>query len=113
MLCTSVYTEVTEHLATELIFGEHATDSIFHHTGRMLSHHVSSSYHSLPTRVPGVADIFFLSPLVSGEPDFICVEDNYVVTTVYMRSVGRLMLSTKNGSNLARSTALEPFLLHQ
>lgn len=121
VFCTFVNIEVTKELCTKLILRKHT----LHYTTEQLvstvrlSHDACRSVFTLTTRIASVSKIDTISPLLTSKLNLIGIDDNNVVTTIYVRSkVGFILtaqqfgnLCTKTTQNLISSIYYYPFFL--
>jgi len=100
MLSAGIDLEVTELCATERSAWQHPlnreTDKIF----RVTIANLRSGRALETTYITGVAMIHLITPLVAGEVNLLSVDYDDIVTVVYVRGKGRLVLTTKNMSDL-------------
>ena len=99
MFSACVYVELAVHLSTELVLRKHSADSMFYDPYRFFTKSVASLLVSVAADISGVVEVNFLQFFFAGENDFICVDDDDVVTSVNMRCVGRFILAGQNFGN--------------
>ena len=102
VLCAIVNEEVVHQRTTERALWQHTLDSVTEdlvHTIRTLAQ-LSWSIEALTTRVTSVTCVNLISLLLAREYSLSCVDNDYVVTTIYVWSESWLVLTTKQLSNL-------------
>ena len=105
MFSACVYVELAVHLSTELVLRKHSADSMFYDPYRFFTKSVASLLVSVAADISGVVEVNFLQFFFAGENDFICVDDDDVVTSVNMRCLGRFILAGQNFGNAGSQTA--------
>ena len=101
-----VNVEVIEELSTELILGKHT----LHYTTEQLvstvrlSHDASRSVLALTTRITSVSEINAISPLLTSELNLVGIDNDYVVTTIYVRSEVGFVLTAQQFGNFGAKT---------
>ena len=106
VLLTSIDVEVINQRLTEAVLRQHACD---HTTDETISTALLKlslrSRETLSTRVAGIAYIDAVSPLLAGHNGLVSIDDNDIITAIYVGSEGRLMLPSEQLSDLAAETA--------
>ena len=121
MLCSLIYVEVVQQCTTEGAFGQHTLNGMLDdalYTEGLLAE-LGGSVETLATRIACVAGVNLVGLFLTSEYHLLCVDDDYVVTTVLIRSEGGLVLSADNLSYfrceaayyLIGSVDNDPFLL--
>ena len=95
VLCTVIYIEVVDKTTTERALGEHAlygvTDDLVHAVRTLAK--LSGSVEALSTRISSITCVDLVCLLLTSEDSLSCVDDDNVVSTVYVRSEVGLVLS--------------------
>ena len=102
VLCAIVNEEVVHQRATERALWQHTLNCVTEdlvHSIRTLAQ-LSWSIEALTTRVTSVTCVNLISLLLAREYSLSCVDNDYVVTTIYVWSESWLVLTTKQLSNL-------------
>ena len=100
-----IYMQVAEHFTSQRILREHAAYCIFHQSKWLALQLLLGSACALTSGVARVTDVLLLVPLVSSQNDLLCIDHNYVVTTVCVWSEIRLVLSAQALRNFGCQTA--------
>ena len=82
-----IHVQVAQQLRAQTILGQHALYYLTEQTVGALLHERARRVLNLSTGITGVSQINTIVPLVTRQNDFVCVDDNYVITTVNVRSV--------------------------
>jgi len=96
---TGINMQVAKHLATQPVFGEHATDSFLQHVGWAAFHQFLGRLQALTAWVTGVKEIIFYPHFLARKPHLVCVDDNDIVPAVYVWGVAGFVLAPENRSN--------------
>ena len=104
MLWACVNIQVVDELVTKTGLWEHSFDGPPDEFGWSLCEDLLRSRETLSTRITGVTDINTIVHLVSLEHDLLGVDDDDVVTAIYMRSEARLVLATEDKGNPGSKT---------
>ena len=109
VVTTFVNVEVSEELSTELVLGQHtfyyATEELVCAVG--LCHDACGSVLALATGIARVSEINTIRPLLTSELNLVGVDDDNVVTTIYVRSeVGFVLTAQQFGNFGAKTTEL-------
>ena len=70
----------------------------------ILGGYAGSGMNALSARIAGKGKPFTLSPLIAGHSHFFCVDDNDIIAAVNIWGKARLILSTKDLSDLCAKT---------
>ena len=68
----------------------------------MFGHQLFWRNETLTTWIAGVRNIFFLIEFVSGQFYFVCIDNNYVITAVYVRGERWLVLPSNDFRHFRR-----------
>lgn len=107
MCGTVVYVHVLDDLTTQTVLGKHTLYHLDEEgvvagldvlVERLLLEKLGGR-HTLAAGIAGIAEIFAVGPLVAGEAHLVGVDDDYIVTTLYERRVGGLVLAAKYHGN--------------
>ena len=90
-----VHLELLEHLAAELVLGEHAPDGLLDDLAGVLVQLLADRRRGETAGVAGVAVHQLVGQLVAGERDLLRVDDDDEVTGVHVRGEGRLVLAAQ------------------
>ena len=87
MLCAFINIQVFKNLSCEFVFREHALNYTANETvGTIwLSHDCSGSVFTLSTRIACVVQIDAVVPLIASHFDFVGIDDDNIVATIYVR----------------------------
>ena len=101
MFSTFVYIKVAQQLSSQTIFRKHTFYYSLHQffSAVRFSHQASRSNFALTARITGVAQVDFIIPLVSCKFHFVCIDDNNVITAVYMRGEVWFILTSQQLCN--------------
>ena len=97
MFCSFVNIKVAQRLCTQAIFGKHT----FYYTVKQListvrfSHNTSRSLLTLTTRITRIRVINTVCPFFTGQLNLVGIDNNNIVTTIYMRSKIGFVLSAQ------------------
>ena len=113
MLAAIVHIHVLEQLGSQTILGEHALEHLQEqgvHTSLgaatlRLCHEFGGSAEALATGIAGIAHILVVGPLFAGHAHLVGVDNNHIVTTVYVRREVGLVLAAQQFCNLCAQTA--------
>ena len=95
MLTTFVHVEIVEELITQLILGEHTLYYLAEETIRPLLLEITRAKLALTTGVSTKLKIDAIFPLFAREHNLFGIDDNNIVTTIYMWSEAGFVLDTK------------------
>ena len=95
VLSSLIYVEVVQQAATERALGEHAlnsmADNLLYSTLALAK--LGGSVETLSTRITGITSVNLICLLLAGEYDLRGIDNDYVVSTIYVRSESWLVLS--------------------
>ena len=77
----------------------------FNHTLRTAGNHLFKGRYFDTTDVAGVVVVHFVFALVAGNSTFFCVQNDDVITGIYVRSVFRFVLTAQATSQFSSQTA--------
>ena len=80
MFAASINVKLTIHLGTELVLWKHAADCVFNNPYRSFTKSISCLLVSVATDVAGVMEVNFLQFFLACQNDFVCIDDDDVVT---------------------------------
>ena len=100
VLSTFVDVEVLDDGIAQLRLGEHAANGVFDNEGRFALQLLAHGTDTLATRIAGVADVVLVSHFVSSEDDFLCIDNDDIITTIAVGSIACLPFATQNHGNL-------------
>lgn len=106
MLGTFVNEELLVHSAAKAVLRKHALYGYFYNLVRATSYEALRLFGLLTTWVTSEGHVFLVLHLVAGKNDLAAVDYNYVISTVEVRRVIRLVLAAEYVGNL-RSHAAE------
>ena len=102
VLSSLIYVEVVQQAATERALGEHAlnsmADNLLYSTLALAK--LGGSVETLSTWITGITGVNLICLLLAGEYDLRGIDNDYVVSTIYVRSESWLVLSAEQFSNL-------------
>lgn len=101
MFAACINMKFTIHLGTELVLREHAANSMFYDPYRSFTKSISGLLVSVATDVAGVVEVNFLQFFLACQNDFVCIDDDDIVTGINMRCVGRFILPDRTLATLA------------
>ena len=106
VLCTFVDVKGTQELCTEFILRQHALHYATHQfIGTIgLGHDAGGRVLALTTGIARVAVVHAIRPLLTSELHLCGIDNNYIVTTVNVRSKVGLVLTAKQLGNLRAKT---------
>lgn len=84
---------------------QHAFNRDFNHTLRMASNHLFKGRFFKTTDVATVTVVHFVSTLVASYRNFVSVQNDDVITGIYVRSVFRFVLTAQAQSQFGSQTA--------
>ena len=93
MLRSCVNVQIAEDLVTKAGLREHSFDGPPHEFGRSLCKDLLRSRETLSTRITGITSVNLICLLLAGEYDLRGIDNDYVVSTIYVRSESWLVLS--------------------
>src|SRR5215208_3925934 len=93
VLRTGVHLELLDQFAAELVLGQHSPHCQFHGPAGVAVQQLTVRHGAQATGATRVPVHQLVGPLVAGEGDLGCVDDDDEVTTVDVRGVGRLVLA--------------------
>lgn len=105
MFAASVNMKFTIHLSAKLGLWKHAADCMFNNPYRLFTKSIASFLVSVTTDVTGVVEVNFLQFFLACQNDFICVDDDNIVTSINMRCIGRFIFAGQNLCNVSSKTA--------
>src|SRR5210317_416398 len=105
MIGTAIDFKFSVHLTAELVFRQHPLDGFPDQFFRSLFKQLVGSNCRQTASIAAVTIILFLSQLVSGQTDFLCVEDDDEVTGVNTRGENGLVLAAQDTGNLSSRPA--------
>ena len=97
---TFVNVEITEDGVAETVLREHAAHGVFENEDRLALQLLSNGSGTLATRIAGIADVVLVSHFVSSEDDFLCIDNDDIITTIAVGSIACLPFATQNHGNL-------------
>ena len=109
VFASGVNIQVAQQFSSQTVFGKHTfyySLQQFFFTVRFL-HQCGRSNFSLTTGITCIAQVNFIVPLVSGKFNFVCVNDNHIITTVNMRGKASFVLSSQQFRNFRTETAYD------
>ena len=95
VLCASVNIHITQQLCAQTVLRQHTLNYFTEQTISALIQKVSRRIGDLSTGISGISQINTIVPLVTSQNDFVCIDDDYVITTVNMRSEIGFVLTTQ------------------
>ena len=106
MFCTLIDIEVVQQAASEGTLWQHTLDSMANYLVNtvLAGAELGGSVEALATGIAGVAGIDLVGLFLARETHLVGVDDDYVVTAIYMRSEGWLVLSAKQLGYLRAET---------
>ena len=102
---TYIYVQVSEHLTSQRILRKHAAYRVLYQSKWLTVQLLLRGARALTTGVARVTDVLLLVPLVTSQNHFLCIDHDYVVTTVSVWGEIRLVLSAQALSNFRCQTA--------
>ena len=96
MIGTGIHLELLDHLASQAILWEHAPNSLFNESLRMIPANLLQRLGTETTGITRVAEVDLLCLLVTRHIDLVCVDNDDEITAVHVRSICRLALPTEN-----------------
>ena len=110
MIGTAIDFKFSEHLTAELVFRQHPLDGFPDQFFRGLFKQLVRSNCRQAAGIAAVTIILFLSQLVSGQADFLGVQDDNKITCVNARGVNGLVLAAQDTGNLGSRPAKDLIL---
>lgn len=110
MLRTSEYMEVGDEAVAETVLRKHTANNLGKELSGVLLEFLLRGAEALATWITRVADINAIGHFLTGQLNFVCVDDDNVVTAVLIRGKAWLVLATEDLSNL-RAHAAEDLAL--
>ena len=95
MLIASVDAQSGKSFSADGIVRDHTLNSKLHSQLRLLSHEGGILHLFQSADITGVTDVVFLLKLFAGEDCLFAVDDDNVISAIYMRCVSRLILAAK------------------
>ena len=100
-----VYKKIVKEPASQSIFRKHSLDSVFYNVRDRPRADLPRRSNPLPSWITCVGNVLLGIPFFTGQADFVCINHNDVVTTVYVRRKARLMLASDHAGYLTCQTA--------
>lgn len=97
--------KVLEDGIAESVLRKHAAHGMFKDEDGLALHLLSHGSGTLATRITRVAHVVLLCHFVSGQDNFLCIDDDDIITTIAVGSKACLPFATQNHGNLARQAA--------
>lgn len=106
MLCTVEYIEIVQNVASEGTFGEHALNGVADDSVStvLALAQLGGSVEALTARITSITCVNLVSLFLACEYHFSGIDDDYVVTAVYVGSEIGFVLSTEELGNLRAKT---------
>ena len=104
MLGTCIYVQVAKYLGTKTILGEHTPYGSPYEFGRPLGEDLLGRCETLSAGISGVARVNAVGHLLAAQADFLCVDDDDVVTAIHVGSEAGFGLATKDKSHAGGQT---------
>lgn len=104
VLCAYNNFQICVQLSAQGVLWKHASNSILNQTLWVLFHHLFCKQGTLTTWISCVADVLLHLHFLSRQFDFFCIDNNYVITTIDVRSEIWLVLATDNFCNFRGQT---------
>ena len=106
MLCAVEYIEVVHQRATQRTLGQHAFDGVADHLvdAVLALAQLGGCVEALTAWIASIACVDLVGLLLAGEDDFGSVDDDDVVTAVYVRSEVGFVLSAEQLGDLGAQT---------
>ena len=102
MLSSLINVHVVQQLCTQTVLRQHTFYYFTEQTVATFLQKISRSILDLSTGISGISQINTIVPLVTSQNDFVCIDDDYVITTVNVRSEVGLYLLRKSFATLAQ-----------
>lgn len=107
MLCAIEYIKIVQDMTSETAFGQHAfncvTDDLVCTVLALAQ--LGRSVETLSARITSITGVHLVGFFLASEYHLSGIDDDNIVTTVYVRSEVRFVLSTQNLGNLRAKTA--------
>lgn len=101
MFAACINMKFTIHLGAELVLRKHAADCVFNNPYRSFAKSISCLLVSVTADIAGVVEVNFLQFFLACQNDFVCIDDDDIVTGINMRCVGRFILPERTLATLA------------
>ena len=97
MFCSFVNIKVAQQFGTQTILRKHAFyDTVKQFVSSIrLSHDAGRSLLALATRITRIRIVYTVCPFFTGQLNLVGIDNNYVVTAIYMRSKIGFVLSAQ------------------
>ena len=120
VFCTCINIHVFQDFCTQTILRQHTLNYFTEQTIRTLCHQISRSIFNLSTGISGISQINTIVHLVTRHNDFVCIDDNNVITTINVRSIIGFVLTaqklcyfcTKTTQSLTFSVNNDPLFVY-
>ena len=93
---TFIDIEVLEDGIAETVLREHAANGVFEHEDGLTLHLFGNGASTLATRVARVAHVVLLGEFVSCQHNFLCIDDDDIITTIAVGSKACLPFATQS-----------------
>ena len=104
MFGTLIHIEVAEQLTTENTFGKHTFHRMFDDEARLARKHLGRCGETLAAGIARVANIHLLVHFLAGKSYFSCIDNNYIITAIYVRREVGFVLSPQQRSDFGSKT---------
>lgn len=105
MFAACINMKFTIHLGAELVLRKHAADCMFNNPYRSFAKSIPCLLVSVTADIAGVVEVNFLQFFLACQNDFVCIDDDDIVTGINMRCVGRFIFAGKNFGNVSSQAA--------
>ena len=96
VLSSLINVHVVQQLCTQTVLRQHTFYYFTEQTVATFLQKISRSILDLSTGISGISQINTIVPLVTSQNDFVCIDDDYIITTVNVRSeIGFLLTAQK------------------
>ena len=98
------YTRSSDHLTCQSVLWQHAFYSVLNDALWICVKKLTCSPRTKTTHVTRVLVILLLIQLVTSQHDFVCIDDDNIITTINVWCVSWFVLTAKYGSNASCQT---------
>ena len=107
VFASCVNIQIAQQFSSQTVFRKHTFYYFLHQlfSSVRFSHQTSRSDFTLSTRITRIAQINLIVPLVTSELNFVSIDNNYIITAIYVRSKVRFVLTSQQFRNFRTETA--------
>ena len=105
VLRAGIYIQIANDLGTQAILGEHTLYHLAEEVFGAFVHQVTRCELTLSARIARVAEINTTVPLITGENDLVCVDNDHVIATINMRGEVGLVFAAQELCHFGTHTA--------